>query len=242
MSSILKALKKLEEEKSARRAGIDVAKGIIKSVPARPPKRRWLFPLSVSGAAIIAALLTYVMMDVAREHGREARRTEPAPTISVAKDAGDGKNEVKPDIARNKKYQVGSLPVTAVSRPVLRAVEKAPAKKPSPAKNTVSVPQQTPVDAKTANEERRPQKNSPAPVKSDSGNAQQPASVSLPTLRVSGIAWDRDGSERFAVVNGVSVGEGTTVGGAVVEKIFQDKVRFSFANRIFDVAVGNEMR
>ncbi len=242
MSSILKALKKLDEEKSARRAGIDVAKGIIKSVPARPPKRKWLFPVSVSGAAIFAALLTYVMMDMAREHGREAGRTETARTISAAKEAGDGKNEVKPDIAQNKKYKGGSLPATAVSRPVLRAVEKTPAKKPSPAKNSLSGSPQIPVDTKPPHDDRHPHKNSPAPVKSDSGNAQQPASISLPALRVSGIAWDRDGSERFAVVNGVSVGEGMTVGGAVVEKIFQDKVRFSFANRIFDVAVGNEMR
>jgi hypothetical protein len=36
----------------------------------------------------------------------------------------------------------------------------------------------------------------------------------------------------------MSVTEGMVVGGAVVEKIFQDKVRFSYEMRTFDVPVG----
>jgi hypothetical protein len=61
---------------------------------------------------------------------------------------------------------------------------------------------------------------------------------SLPTLKVSGIAWQKDGSDRLAVVNGMPVTEGMNIDGARVEEIFQDKVRFSFEKRAFDVVVG----
>ena len=40
------------------------------------------------------------------------------------------------------------------------------------------------------------------------------------------------------MVNGRPVAEGATVEGARVEEIFPDRVRFSFANRTFEVSLG----
>jgi general secretion pathway protein B len=61
---------------------------------------------------------------------------------------------------------------------------------------------------------------------------------SLPTLKVTGIAWQKDSTDRVAVVNGTSVSEGVMVEGARVEKIFQDRVRFSFDQQTFDISLG----
>lgn len=241
MSSILKALKKLEDEKAARRAGIDIAKGIMKNVPVRPAKRSWLLPVSVSAAAGCAALLTFVLMKGVQEQSREPGRSEASRTISVAREASDQKSEIEPGIAP-KKPKGADLSIPGVLRPVMRTVEKEPAKNPIQTKNSVSGSLQIPVETKTSDEDRRPRIDPQVLGKNDAGAAQQPVSAKLPLLRLSGIAWDKDGSERFAVVNGVSVGEGMTVSGAVVEKIFHDKVRFSFENKFFDLAVGNEMR
>jgi general secretion pathway protein B len=242
MSSILKALKKLEEEKSARRAGIDIARGIVKSVPVRRRKRRWLFPVSVSGAAFSAALLTFILMGGPPENKRAA---DPPDNSRMKADVGERNAEInagKPGITGGKPLPVGAPSGTGVSMPVSKSKEKESAKKASTTKNSLSRSPEIPLGAKSPAEERRPQKNVQLPSNSASGSVQQPASLPLPVLHVSGIAWDKDGSERFAVVNGASVSEGMTVGGAVVEKIFQDKVRFSFENRTFEVAVGNEMR
>ena len=66
----------------------------------------------------------------------------------------------------------------------------------------------------------------------------KPGVSDIPALIVSGIAWQKGGAERFAMVNGRPVAEGATVEGARVEEIFPDRVRFSFANRTFEVSLG----
>ena len=63
MSSILKALKKLEQEKTVRRGGNpDLARGILRNVPKGKKRPRWLFPVSVAGAALVASLFTFALM------------------------------------------------------------------------------------------------------------------------------------------------------------------------------------
>jgi general secretion pathway protein B len=52
---------------------------------------------------------------------------------------------------------------------------------------------------------------------------------------VTGIAWQNDGQDHIAIVNGVSVSEGSTVEGTRVDKIFPDRVRFSSENGSFEV-------
>jgi general secretion pathway protein B len=57
----------------------------------------------------------------------------------------------------------------------------------------------------------------------------------MPRLIVTGIAWQNDSTVHFAVVNGQSVTEGSTVEGARVEKIFPDRVSFSCQNKTMEV-------
>jgi general secretion pathway protein B len=58
-------------------------------------------------------------------------------------------------------------------------------------------------------------------------------------LSVGGIAWQESSSLRLAVVNGISVNEGSAVEGARVDEILPDRVRFSFRNEHFELPLGN---
>lgn len=70
---------------------------------------------------------------------------------------------------------------------------------------------------------------SPAPA------ATEPATSSVPELKVSGIAWQEDREARRAVVNGALIREGAVVAGSRVAEILPDRVRFSVGGRLFDI-------
>jgi len=55
-----------------------------------------------------------------------------------------------------------------------------------------------------------------------------------PVLKVHGIAF-QDGAESAAVVNGVTVSNGSVIEGARVEEIQKDRVRFSRGGETFDI-------
>jgi len=63
MSSILEALKKLEDEKAGRRSGAaSIAAKVVK--PGRRPgqRQKWLLPAGMTVVAVGAALFTYILM------------------------------------------------------------------------------------------------------------------------------------------------------------------------------------
>ena len=66
--------------------------------------------------------------------------------------------------------------------------------------------------------------------------------VMAPSLKVDGIAFQDEGTDRVAIVNGVSVSNGSVIGGAKVEDIQKDWVRFSYGGEKFDVALGKSTR
>lgn len=53
-------------------------------------------------------------------------------------------------------------------------------------------------------------------------------------LKVHGIAF-QDGAESAAVVNGITVSNGSVIEGAKVEEIQKDRVRFSRGGEMFDI-------
>jgi hypothetical protein len=55
------------------------------------------------------------------------------------------------------------------------------------------------------------------------------------SLTVNGIAIQDDPAESIAVVNGVIVKQGMTIGGAKVDKIYLNRVRFKGDSGIFEV-------
>lgn len=70
----------------------------------------------------------------------------------------------------------------------------------------------------------------PAPQKTVVQTIPAPADI-----KVSGIAWQEERAARRAVVNDFLLREGTTVSGAKIVEIHQDRVRFSSPAGLFDV-------
>jgi general secretion pathway protein B len=221
MSSILEALKKLEDEKAARQSGAGhIAGKVVKS--GRRPKRRanWMLPAAMASVAAVAVLATYILM------GGISPRTEktpPAPAVHGQPLSGQLPQPTAP---------ISPTVPTAVRPSTLPAGGKKPlppssspvAAKQSPAADTVTHP--PPAVPTTAAQ--------PAPL------PQPAAPPALPVLKVTGIGWQKDNANRLAVVNDRPVTEGNVIEGARVEEILPDRVRFSINGRSFEVPVGNQ--
>jgi hypothetical protein len=226
MSSILKALKRLEAENAARRCDPYRIDAEILRTPA-PPR---ISLLSIALAAVLlfvcGGTATYVYMN-------RVRSALPLPSRET-------------------------LPRSAASAPPHHPVRGAAAAVPPHASGVV---ERRPVASLTDGEgkSRRPsddlsrrQRASfiPATVKSEREQAVPekrgqvshavPAS-STPTLRVDGIAF-QDGADGVAVVNGVPVAKGASVGGAMVDEVQRDRVLFSRGGKKIEVLMGRSNR
>jgi hypothetical protein len=63
------------------------------------------------------------------------------------------------------------------------------------------------------------------------------STVSPTALKISGIVWSEERSERRAVINGVFSTEGSVIEGVKVEEIYPTRVRFSHEGRFFEISV-----
>lgn len=225
MSSILKALQKLEQEKTSRRQEApDVAGDIVK--PARARQRSpWLLPAAMAGVTVVAVLVTYAAMG-GFSRPRPATVTAVAPTVTLPEKA---LVSTPPPVSSMTAAKPASPPQpgdkkdrgTRKIQTSTNTIAQQPA--PIPPQQTISQPHSSvqtspPVQAK------------PEPVPT--------AAPSLPTLRVTGIAWDKESASRLAMVNGTAVAQGGTVEGARVEEIFPDRVRFVVGKRSIEVPLG----
>jgi general secretion pathway protein B len=212
MSSILKALKKLEQEKELRgRGSFDIARGISRDLPRSSAKPRWVIPLAVASAAVAASLATFTLISFfppeplkpasatgQHEESRPSVVKVPGRSLSPAAGSGvsPGKVDRPADVALQRGF-TGGKPVYVT-----------------------------------------PPADEIGPVQLSKPSTDLP----IPLLHLTGIAWQKDSSDRVAVVNGISVTEGVMVEGARVEEIFQDRVRFSFEKQTFDVVLGRANR
>ena len=62
--------------------------------------------------------------------------------------------------------------------------------------------------------------------------------AAVPNLRVNGIAFQKSGSDSMAIVNGAPVSNGSTVQGVTVEKILNDRVLFQKNGERFEILLG----
>jgi len=231
MSSILKALQKLEQDKAARQTREpDISGAITRSSQRRKSQPRWLVPTVMLLVAAISILVTYAVMG-----GFGSSRQTPAPHAIA-------------DIPQERP-QTASQTLLAPQAPVSPPEAAAPARLPTAhAPRSPQAPSEKP--GKTGAMHPVPTPNQVAPVLSaepqtappPSSPAQAPQAVTAeqPALRVSGIAWQKDSTSRLAVINGSSVTEGGIVEGAQVEEIFPDRVRFSFKGSTFEIQMGKE--
>jgi general secretion pathway protein B len=221
MSSILEALKKLEEEKAARRGGTGNIAGKVTASSRRPrQKAAWLVPVGMAAIAIVAVLVTYTLMGgfsprpAGTAPGRKTDPTARTPAISAAPATSpDGSKDQAPPSELPQEPQkprpatpptADAVPVSAL--PLLTSKHTSP---PAPSRQEVR-------------EETAP-------------SLQPPAAEQLPAISVTGIAWQQDSASRMAVLNGSSVTEGAIVAGARVMKILPDRVRLTFKGNDFEI-------
>lgn len=221
MSSILKALKKVESDKRVCRPdqlGID----------ARILHERSSASYSRTTATLVATALFVCgsgAMYLYMKH--DAAHLIPSQTVST---------RLKPV----QPQQTVSIPPTIIKD---RTVQTAVSAKPSPGaearshKDPITAPRPTrfeqQVDMVPVTVAPRPVSAPPAP----------PASaVSRPSLTVNGIAFQDGGNDNLAVINGITVTNGALIEGVKVEDIQKDRVRFSQGAEKFEIILNKSNR
>jgi len=224
MSSILEALKKLEDEKAARQGGLgNIARKVTASGRSARQKPAWLVPGALAAVAIAAVLGTYTVMGgFSPRHGATVPLANPEPpapnpAISLPRAAspdGVGSAPSRTELAAPARREAASgasaAAIHASIAPAAEGKRSSPLTQPQP-------------DSKSETATAPPQPSSEG---------------KLPALNVSGIAWQKDNASRLAVVNGASVTEGATIAGARVDEIFPDRVRFSCRGKSYEIFLG----
>ncbi len=231
MSSILKALKKLEEEKSLRRdEAIDLPREILTS---RGEKQR--FTLLAWGGVVVALLLLVTTVTTLVITGRGDRLTDSRADQTTA--VSPGKDT---PVANPLKEEATVITITP-----------GKAQKSTPLPDSVPYPSPPPLSA--------PSPEKPLPVDPVEAKlpVSLPASASFPSslpvkkpqpllagdpptaaLTVSGIAWNKDSADRLAIINGQPSAISTSINGFLIEEILPDRVIFSKEGKTIEILIG----
>lgn len=213
MSLILDALKKLDRERNAGSAGKrDITGEILKA--GDPPRRSGLLPLmlALGVTASVAALVTFLVI------GGSGPRTGDEPPTSAAAPARQAATTPPP-----------SVPAAVANKP-------APPRVASPGipPDAASLARQQPGTAKGNGETsaggRTPGRDETAgklSARPEAGTASRPA------VKISGIVWQEEPSERKAMINGKVARIGDTVDGMRILEINPSHVKLSFDGKSF---------
>ncbi|HZV81823.1 MAG TPA: general secretion pathway protein GspB [Geobacteraceae bacterium] len=229
MSSILKALKKLEQEKAMRREGeIDLSREILHGPTRRKKRFSWQWPAAITTIvllfAIVAILLTRETTTVKPEQHPTPLREAQLPSTPAPVAA----EKISPRPADAPRLE--AVPVYKPAK--VSAANPAPTRIPTP----LSPPQQPSMQAPSL-PPAAPPVTATAPRVEPARKQAPPAPVD-PAFAVSGIAWNKDSADRLAIVNGQPLTTGSFLDGAVVEEILPDRVRFSQGGKTFEVPLG----
>ncbi len=227
MSSILKALKKLEHERSER--SLDLLKidtDILKTTDARSfsPFAMALLLLLVFGGGVAVA---YYFMKSS---------TVPLATTTKAQPAITAENQLPP--VTHLMSKPDSLPpeiivVPARKEPTGEKIPQRHLKKPA-----TTAKETNPDTAKTT-DLNISKKSSEMDTAEKKGFL---AAARAPTLRVNGIAFQNGTADSMAIVNGVPVSSGSIIEGATVEEIQRDRVLFQCNGEKFEIRLGQSNR
>lgn len=217
MSSILKALKRLEEEKADRlESPVDIARDILRH--RRQPRRA--LPGGLLGLVGGAVLLGAGFLALYTWRSAAAPPKAAAPVV-VAQ---------SPSAPTTVPETSGTLPRSAaLVEPEIVEVRMAPAAPAAPS---------TPLPRSTESQTKSPPLPKVGTPPAKSGPQKTVKAPILPKLAVSGIAFQPEREARLAIVNDLPVMEGTAIEGAEVEEIMEDRVRFRFSGHSFEVRLG----
>lgn len=244
MSSILKALKKLDEEKAARRSGqVDISRAILSEKAPHAHRRSRL--LAIGGALLLTAALLSggVSLWRGRSTPESASLQAKAPLLPTQPARKAGLPLSQP--AASPSVPAPSPPPPRKATTAVRTLSPLPVQREqSPRRTSLVTPRETPSAPPskpmpvTTPALQVPAETTARPV----ATQPSPNAHAFPTLRVSGIAWQKDSASRLAIVNGQPVGLGTAVDGASVEEIFQDRVRFAYKGEKVEVGLGKSSK
>jgi general secretion pathway protein B len=224
MSSILKALKKVENDNASRRPDeLRINAEILRADSASK--------FSSSGMLLISLFLvafgaggTYLYMT--RDNATESKRTNSS-TVS---------GQMPPPTAAIPEITEEQLPPAIVVAPAKQqiVVEAKKTQIPPPASLAKSAP---PVAKQPAVAAQPVVVTSPgtAPLTA-------PPPVAVPALRVNGIALQDDSSGSVAMINGEPVASGGIIAGVKVVEIYKNRVKFSYKGETFEVLLGQSNR
>jgi general secretion pathway protein B len=218
MSLILDALKKLDREKAARRNGsANIAVEILQTNPPRPAKKmlRYFAALTITAAA--AACVTYALI---AGFGIMSKSSPPAT--------------INPPPARQAASALPSQEPAVNSR---EDMSKATAKVEA---NVVGKESATPPVAKKARRDTvaKEQGTVREPAREPAEQAPKASAAPPPAMKLSGIVWQEEPSERRAMINGHIATEGSLVEGVKVVSIHPTRVRFSHNGKSFEITLG----
>lgn len=222
MSSILKALKKVENEHKHRvPANLRIDTDILR--PGDSP-RFSIVTVSLAAAFlfICGSTVTYLYLKGAGTSG---------PSRQSAPPASDSATPQALPAVPPAPQQIGTDDKAAALRREQQKPSAAPPRSPgkAPSEKRHGIP------AGTA--------QAGASSQTVPSSTVTPAETGIaPGVRVNGIAFQAGGIDSLAVVNGVSVSNGSIIGGARVEEIQKDRVRFVYAGKRFEVMLGESNR
>lgn len=226
MSSILKALQKLEEDKKKelrrKKGDLPLNQAILTEIQ---PSTDQLQKKEGQGGRrlVVAAVVSALAAGGAATWINHSLKLENTATPQA-------KNAEAP--ALNLQPLQGPAPKVVVIEPARNLADKPPSL-PAPKTSTSGKDKKVTISKPVALV-KQPQIH-PANGPSATAVAPQQSSPKRPVLSVLGIAYHDAGTNSVAIVNGSPVAVGSTVDGAKVEEIQKDRVRFSYNNERFEV-------
>ncbi|PLX80873.1 MAG: hypothetical protein C0616_06580 [Desulfuromonas sp.] len=205
MSSILKALKRLEEEKASRDGGqVDISRDILLGDSSAPAKGGWaglwIAALVLLTVAVVGGFLVWINLD----------RDNDDSAIRDARPSQQQRTEVS-EVALKPELEVKTTQVEKKSTPVQQPVRQPAA-----------------VEKSSLVKDLEPKTMASAETKNISADAKPVSAMSLESpLIVSGIVYQENNADRLAVVNDLPVMQGTVIDGYTVAEIERDRVWFT---------------
>jgi general secretion pathway protein B len=264
MSVILDALKKLDREKSSRRDGTpNIAVEILRSDWPRPRRRILLYFVAVS---IATAAITYGVVaefGFLLKSSPQTPASLPASNqlgSSALSEFGSLSESSPPTLMNSpastkQASPAPSEPAHLRPSPLPAVTTPTPGQSPESVRSSMDKIMRVTPKIETDAENKTPsvapgeKKTSNNPI-SEEGKIAPPNTLKLPeqtpgrsttaplSLRISGIIWSEEPSKRIAVINGVTLTEGSVIEGVRVVEIYPTRVRLVHNDRPFEIPLG----
>jgi general secretion pathway protein B len=232
MSSILKALQKLEKDKVSRKPEtLKINAEILRGKPSRK--------LSFAGTVFAALLLFICGSGAMYLFMKRPATTASIPATATVKNTPVQEDTtvvvVQPPDSQEQVVQAVSIQAEKINdtrQPISNKAEQTQKKTEAVVVNI------TPVLEQRATEIHK----TPPEVLQQNRRMPHQATPATPNLTVNGIAFQDGAAENIAVVNGVSVSKGSVVEGVTVEAILKDRVIFKIGKELVEVNLGKSSK